>query len=361
MIESIKIIEFFNYSMEKNASDIHLYTGCFPMYRAYGNLYRAEEYGIITKEEIRQLIYNITDDFLKAKFFSENLDDIDFSVDIPGAGRFRVNVFRCNLGDALVFRVIPGRIPTLEELGLPTSVEDLVSTKHSGLVLVTGKAGHGKSTTIAAIIEYMNKTFPYNIITIEDPVEFLFEPKKSHISQRQVGEHTNSYHKAIKSALREDADAIMIGEIRDFETASMTIHAAETGPLVISTLHTRSAVETIGRFVNFFPEDHRLNIRYLMADCLQSIVSQTLVPRKDKPGRILATEVMMGTTAISTLIREDKSQLMYSTLETGAKDGMQTLDLDLKNLMDDGLISPGDAFRFCADKKRFYYYVEGLI
>ncbi len=360
MIESIKIIEFFNYATEQRASDIHLYTGAFPMFRLHGKLYRAEEYGIINKEEIRQLIFNITDDFQKAKFFSENLDDIDFSVDIPGAGRFRVNVFRCSMGDALVFRVIPSRIPLIEELGLPQSIEELIRTRHSGLLLVTGKAGHGKTTTIAAIVEYINKEFPYNIITIEDPIEFVFEPKKSHISQRQVGEHSNSYHQAIKSSLREDPDVILIGEIRDYDTASMTIQAAETGPMVISTLHTRSAVETIGRFVNFFPEDHRLNIRFLLADCMQGIISQTLVPRVDRSGRILAAEIMMGTTAISTLIRDDKSQLMYATMETGAKDGMQTLDFNLKTLMEEGKIDPKDAFRFCHDKKRFLYYLDKM-
>ncbi|HPZ07117.1 MAG TPA: PilT/PilU family type 4a pilus ATPase [Candidatus Eremiobacteraeota bacterium] len=360
MIESIKIIEFFNYATELKASDIHLYTGSFPMYRLHGKLYRAEEYGITTKDEVRQLIFNITDDFLKARFFSENLDDIDFSVDIPGAGRFRVNVFRCSAGDALVFRVIPSRIPTMEELGLPPSVEEMIRTRHSGLVLVTGKAGHGKTTTISAMLEYINKEFPYNIIMIEDPIEFVFEPKRSHISQRQVGEHANSFEQAIKSSLREDPDVIVIGEIRDFATASMTIQAAETGPLVISTLHTRSAVETIGRFVNFFPEDHRLNIRFLLADCMQGIISQTLVPKIDRTGRVLATEIMMGTTAISTLIREDKSQLMYSTIETGAKDGMQTLDFNLKNLMEANIIDPKDAFRYCNDKKRFLYYLDKM-
>lgn len=357
MIQSDRILNIITELIEKGASDIHLYANSVPCYRLKGRFLFGENYGILSQKEVVELINDLTDDYHKSKFYSEELLDIDFGADIPGTARVRVNVYTQLSGEAVILRVIPNRIPTMEELMLPLIAEDLARNK-SGLVLVTGRARHGKSTTCAAMIELINREYAYNIITIESPIEFVFTPKKSRINQRQVGYHVCNFPHAIRSTLNEDPDVVFIGEIGDMETASMVLRLAETGPLVIATLHTRTATETIDRYVNFFPEEHRSTIRNLIADTMRGIVSQTLVQRKDGEGLILAYEILMGNIAVANLIRDDKTKLLYSTMQTSASERMYTLDDTLKRLYQEGRIAAEDAYKMCTDKKRFEYVMK---
>ena len=357
MIQSDKILQLITELIEAGASDIHIYSNSVACYRLYGQFKFAGEYGVIPQKEVLGLINDLTDDYQKSKFYSEELIDIDFGADIPGSSRVRVNVYTQLTGEAVILRVIPTRVPTMQELRLPLVAEDLARNK-SGLVLVTGRARHGKSTTVSSMIEMINSEFPYNIITIENPIEFVFTPKKSRINQRQIGFHVCNFPHAIQSTLNEDPDVVYIGEIKDMETASMVLRLAETGPLVIATLHTRTATETIDRYVNFFPEEHRSTIRNLLADTVRGIISQTLVRRKDGNGQILAYEILMGTIAVANLIREDKTKLLYSTMQTSGEDRMCTLDDTLKRLHLEGHITSEDAYKMCTDKKRFEYVMK---
>jgi len=357
MIQSDKLLMMITEMVEKGASDIHFYSNAVPCYRLHGELNFAREYDIVTQKEVLELINDLTDDYHKSIFYSEQLIDIDFGADIPGSSRVRVNAYTQLSGEAVILRVIPARIPTMDELRLPLVTEDLARTR-SGLVLVTSRARHGKSTTCAAMIETINREYAYNIITIENPIEFVFTAKKSRINQRQVGYHVCDFPHAIQSTLNEDPDVVYVGEIKDMDTAAMVLRLAETGPLVIATLHTRTTTETIDRYVNFFPEEHRSTIRNLIADTMRGIISQTLIPRKGGQGQILAYEILTCTIAVANLIRDDKTKLLYSTMQTSSEDRMCTLDDTLKRLYTEDLITAEDAYKYCIDKKRFAYVMR---
>ncbi len=343
------ITDLLTFCVQEDASDLHISAGEPPMLRRYGDIHKID-LPPLEPEEARVLLYDIMND-RQRQLFEEHLE-LDFSFTLPNVARFRVNIFQQQRGMGGVFRVIPEHIRSLDELGAPEVFKKLAALPR-GLVLVTGPTGSGKSTTLAAMIEYVNQHIPHHILTIEDPVEFLYEPKKALINQREVGEHTHSYAKALRSALREDPDMILIGEMRDLETISLALTAAETGHLVLGTLHTNSAAKTIDRIIDAFPGNEKAMIRSMLSESLQGVISQTLIKRADGQGRVAAYEILLGTSAIRNLIREDKIPQIYSMIQTSRNIGMQTLDQHLQQLVQKGVITKEAALAKAHDKTLF--------
>ncbi|RON07416.1 twitching motility protein PilT [Pseudomonas brassicacearum] len=328
------ITELLAFSAKQGASDLHLSAGLPPMIRVDGDVRRINLPALDDKQ-VRELIYTIMNDKQRVEF--EQALETDFSFEAPGVARFRVNAFNQYRGPGAVFRTIPSKIQSLEDLGMGDVFRRITEVSR-GLVLVTGPTGSGKSTTQAAMIDYLNNHRHHHILTIEDPIEFLHESRKCLINQREVHRDTRSFATALRSALREDPDVILVGEMRDLETIRLALTAAETGHLVFGTLHTNSAAKTIDRVVDVFPGEEKSMVRSMLSESLQAVISQTLI-KKIGGGRVAAHEIMIGTSAIRNLIREDKIAQMYSSIQTGASQGMQTLDMCLKNLVNKGLIS----------------------
>ncbi|WP_131668781.1 type IV pilus twitching motility protein PilT [Psychrobacter pygoscelis] len=330
----MSIEDLLRFSVKHKASDLHLSAGLPAMIRVDGEVSRINM-PPLDHQSVHKLIYDIMNDKQRADF--EEFFETDFSFEIPNLARFRVNAFNQNRGAGAVFRTIPSKVLTMDELGMGQVFERISSFKR-GVVLVTGPTGSGKSTTLAAMINYINETRKEHILTIEDPIEFVHDSKKSLINQREVHRDTLGFEAALRSALREDPDVILVGEMRDLETIRLALTAAETGHLVFGTLHTSSAAKTIDRVIDVFPAAEKDMIRAMLSESLQAIISQTLLKRKNG-GRVAAHEIMLGTPAIRNLIRENKIAQMYSAIQTGAGDGMITLDQTLKNLVSSGTIS----------------------
>jgi twitching motility protein PilT len=323
---------------EKGASDLHLSSGEPPMLRVHGDLVRLDR-PALGPDQVTPLVNSIMSDAQRAYFQTEH--EVDFACELPGKGRFRVNVFLHSRGPGAVMRSIPTQIPSLDSLDMPPILKELC-TRERGLVLVTGPTGSGKSTTLAAMIDVINQTWDAHILTVEDPIEFVHPPKRCLVNQREVGPHTNSFSNALRSALREDPDVILIGEMRDLETISLALTAAETGHLVFGTLHTSSAPKTIDRIVDVFPAGQQGQIRTMLSESLEAVVAQTLVKKKGG-GRVAACEILVGAPAVRNLIRENKLHQVPSMMQTGQRMGMQTLDMALADLVKRGLIDPTTA------------------
>ena len=328
------ITELLAFSAKQGASDLHLSSGLPPMIRVDGDVRRIN-LPPMEHKEVHGLIYDIMNDKQRKDY--EEFLETDFSFEVPGVARFRVNAFNQNRGAGAVFRTIPSKVLTMEDLGMGQVFKDISSVPR-GLVLVTGPTGSGKSTTLAAMMDYINDTRYEHILTIEDPIEFVHESKKCLVNQREVHRDTLGFNEALRSALREDPDIILVGELRDLETIRLALTAAETGHLVFGTLHTTSAAKTIDRVVDVFPAEEKSMVRSMLSESLQAVISQTLM-KKMGGGRIAAHEIMIGTPAIRNLIREDKIAQMYSSIQTGGSIGMQTLDQCLERLLQKGLIS----------------------
>ncbi|RME03755.1 MAG: type IV pilus twitching motility protein PilT [Planctomycetota bacterium] len=335
---------------EVEASDLHLSTGYPPLFRIYGELRPVVE-KTLTAEVVEQALEELMPPFAK-RIFKEELE-VDFSYTSSQGDRFRVNVFCQQNGISAVFRRIPQRIPTLEELELPTVLEKIISHHTQGLILVTGATGSGKSTTLAAMLNYINQRKKLHIITLEDPIEFLYPVGKCLINQREVGSHTRSFAQALRAALREDPDIILVGEIRDLETMELAITAANTGHLVLGTLHTSSAAQTVDRIIHTFPSHQQEQIRVMLSESILAVISQRLLPRCDRSGLVPALEILVVHTAVSNVIRENKTYQLPSLIQTGKKYGMQTLDQALWDLFMLKKISSQTAYRHAQDKSQF--------
>ncbi|MFN7262633.1 MAG: type IV pilus twitching motility protein PilT [Pseudobdellovibrionaceae bacterium] len=336
------IHELFKSMVEQGASDLHVTSGAPPYLRLHGNM-APLNYKDLSNQDVQSLIFEILTEKQKKSFIEKW--ELDFAYTVPGIGRFRANVFMQRKGLAAVFRVIPEKIKTPQELSLPPAIMDLIEAD-KGLVLVTGPTGSGKSTTLAALIHHINTTKDAHIITVEDPIEFVHQNVKSLINQREVGVHTKSFANALKSALREDPDILLVGELRDLETIALALTAAETGHLVFGTLHTNSAAKTIDRIIDVFPEGQQQQIRTMLSESLRGVVAQTLFTRRDGHGRVAAYEIMKCTKAISNLIRENKIHQIHSQIQTGSKYGMVLFEKSVEDLLKKGLINKADANSF---------------
>ncbi len=332
------ITELLAFSAKQNASDLHLSAGLPPMIRVDGDVRRIN-LPPLEHKDVHGLIYEIMSDKQRRDF--EEFLETDFSFEVPGVARFRVNAFNQNRGAGAVFRTIPSKVLSMDELGMG-DVFKKISNFSRGICLVTGPTGSGKSTTLAAMIDYINDTRFEHILTIEDPIEFVHESKKCLVNQREVHRDTHGFNEALRSALREDPDIILVGEMRDLETIRLALTAAETGHLVFGTLHTTSAAKTIDRVVDVFPAEEKSIVRSMLSESLQAVISQTLM-KKQGGGRVAGHEIMLGTPAIRNLIREDKVAQMYSSIQTGGDLGMQTLDQCLENLVQKKIISRDSA------------------
>jgi twitching motility protein PilT len=342
------IAELLAFSVKHNASDLHLSAGLPPMIRVDGDIRRINVPALEHKV-VHSLVYDIMND-KQRKDFEEFLEN-DFSFEIPGLARFRVNAFNQARGAAAVFRTIPSKVLTLDDLGCPQTFRDIVDVPR-GLVLVTGPTGSGKSTTLAAMMDYKNDNDYAHILTIEDPIEFVHNSKKCLVNQREVHRDTLGFAEALRSALREDPDIILVGELRDLETIRLAMTAAETGHLVFGTLHTSSAAKTIDRIIDVFPAGEKSMVRSMLSESLRAVIAQTLL-KKIGGGRAAAWEIMIGTPAIRNLIREDKVAQMYSAIQTGQAAGMQTMDQALRELVERGIISRLDARTKAQNKDQF--------
>ncbi len=340
------IAQLLAFSVKNGASDLHLSAGLPPMIRVDGDVRRVNVEAM-DHEAVHGMVYDIMNDKQRKSF--EEFFECDFSFEIPGLARFRVNAFNQNRGAGAVFRTIPSKILTLEELNCPKIFEDIANTPR-GICLVTGPTGSGKSTTLAAMVNYINENHYAHILTIEDPIEFVHESKKCLINQREVHRDTLGFSEALRSALREDPDVILVGEMRDLETIRLALSAAETGHLVFGTLHTSSAAKTVDRIVDVFPAAEKDMVRAMMSESLRAVISQTLLKRIGG-GRVAAHEIMMGTPAIRNLIRENKIAQMYSAIQTGGSLGMQTLDKNLQELLSAGAISKEEAMKKAVNKE----------
>ncbi len=349
-----QIDAFFKLMNEQGASDLHLVTGQQPVIRINGELTRIK-YKVLENDPLKEMLYEIAPED-KVKLFEET-GDVDFAYEIPGLARYRANFFEQKYGVAAVFREIPTDILTCEQLGLPPVIPRL-ATLPRGLVLVTGPTGSGKSTTLAAIIDEANRARKDHILTIEDPIEFVHQSKEAVVNHREVGLHTRSFSAALKGALREDPDIILVGEMRDLETISLAIEAAATGHLVFGTLHTSSAAKTVDRVIEVFPANQQEQIRNTLSDGLRAVISQTLFKRADKKGRVAALEIMIAIPAVRNLIREAKTFQIPSAMQTGKKYGMQTLDDAIMAHMLAKRINPDDAYAKCNNKEMFKPYLK---
>ncbi|OAI53424.1 type IV pili twitching motility protein PilT [Betaproteobacteria bacterium SCGC AG-212-J23] len=343
------LTELLAFVVKNKASDLHLSSGLPPMIRVHGDVRRINVPALEHKD-VHSMIYDIMNDGQR-KFYEENLE-LDFSFAVPNLARFRVNAFVQQRGAAAVMRTIPSKILSLEELKCPKIFED-ISDQPRGIVLVTGPTGSGKSTTLAGMVNHKNETEHGHILTIEDPIEFVHESKKCLINQREVGPHTLSFSNALRSALREDPDVILVGEMRDLETIRLALSGAETGHLVFGTLHTSSAAKTIDRIVDVFPAAEKEMVRAMLSESIRAVISQTLLKTKDGGGRVAAHEIMIGTPAIRNLIRENKIAQMYSAIQTGRQIGMQTLDQNLQELVQRNIVSPAEARSKAMNKDNF--------
>lgn len=341
------INELLAFSVQNKASDLHLSAGLPPIIRVDGEMRRLNVPELDHKT-VNALIYDIMND-KQRKEYEENLE-VDFSFEIDGLSRFRVNAFNQNRGSAAVMRTIPSKILTLDDLGAPEIFKKIID-QPTGIVLVTGATGSGKSTTLAAMVDHINSNKREHILTIEDPIEFVHENKLCVMNQREVHRDTHSFNNALRSALREDPDVILVGELRDLETIRLAISAAETGHLVFGTLHTNSAPKTIDRIIDVFPAEEKSMVRSMLSESLRAVISQTLL-KKTSGGRVAAHEIMIGIPAIRNLIREDKVPQMYSVIQTGQQHGMQTMDQCLQKLVAQGLVSQQDAASLSIDKPK---------
>ena len=343
------ISDLLAFSVKNKASDLHLSSGLPPMIRVHGDV-RKINLPALDHAQVQAMVFEVMSDGQR-KTFEETLE-CDFSFEIPNLSRFRVNAFNQNRGAGAVFRTIPSVVLTLDELKAPKIFKEIAETPR-GLVLVTGPTGSGKSTTLAAMVDYVNENDQGHILTVEDPIEFVHTSKKCLINQREVGTHTQSFANALRAALREDPDVILVGEMRDLETIRLALSAAETGHLVFGTLHTSSAAKTIDRVVDVFPAAEKEMVRSMLSESLRAVISQTLCKTNDGEGRVAAHEIMIGTPAIRNLIRENKLAQMYSAIQTGQNVGMQTLDQGLQVLVSRGVISAGEARKKAANKDSF--------
>jgi len=344
-----KIDAFFQLMHEQGASDLHLISGQQPAIRLRGELERVK-YNTLDNDELKAMLYEITPEH-KVKQFEET-GDVDFAYEIPGLARYRANFFEQKFGVGAVFREIPSEILTCEQLGLPPVISKLASLPR-GLVLVTGPTGSGKSTTLAAIVNEANRIRKDHIITVEDPIEFVHQSQSCIVNHREVGIHTQSFSAALRGALREDPDIILVGEMRDLETISLAVEAASTGHLVFGTLHTTSAAKTVDRVIEVFPSSEQAQIRSTLADGLRAIIAQVLFKRIDKKGRCAALEILIANAAVRNLIRESKTFQIPSMIQTGKKYGMQLLDDAIMELFNKGWISADEAYMKCNDKAKF--------
>ena len=342
------IAELLTFSVKNGASDLHLSAGLPPMIRVDGDM-RKVNVPALDHKTVHGLVYDIMNDKQRKDY--EEFLETDFSFEIPELARFRVNAFNHNRGAGAVFRTIPSEILSLEDLGTPSIFKDIADTPR-GLVLVTGPTGSGKSTTLAAMIDYINTKLYAHILTIEDPIEFVHQSKKCLLNQREVHRDTLGFNEALRSALREDPDIILVGEMRDLETIRLALTAAETGHLVFGTLHTTSAAKTIDRVIDVFPAAEKTMVRSMLSESLRAVIAQTLM-KKVGGGRIAAWEIMIGTPAIRNLIREDKVAQMYSAIQTGNAAGMTTLDQYLQDILSKGLITKQDARAKAVNKESF--------
>ncbi len=338
-----------HFAVQKDASDIHLSAGNPPILRIHGTLRRLENTEI-TGSGLRSALAEILTE--KQRQTLEEKLELDFAYALPNVARFRTNLFFQLRGEAAAFRTIPDRIRPLDELRAPKGIHQLCRER-KGIILVTGPTGSGKSTTLAAMIDLINEDRREHILTIEDPIEYVHKSKNCLINQRELGEHTHSFANALKSALREDPDVILVGEMRDLETIALALTAAETGHLVFATLHTMSAAETVNRIVDVFPPEQQRQIRAMFANAVQGIVAQRLLPTLDGRGRVGVHEIMIATAAVRNLIREEKTHQIHSAIQTGAAFGMQTVDQVLKNYLEEGLIAKEEAFAHATDKNIF--------
>ena len=338
------IAQLLAFGVKQGASDLHLSAGLPPMIRVDGDIRRINVPEMDHKQ-VHDMIYDIMSDKQRKDF--EEFFETDFSFEIPGLARFRVNAFNHNRGAGGVFRTIPSKILSLEDLQAPKIFQE-ISEYPRGIVLVTGPTGSGKSTTLAAMVDYKNDSEYGHILTVEDPIEFVHESKKCLVNQREVHRDTLGFNEALRSALREDPDTILVGEMRDLETIRLALSAAETGHLVFGTLHTSSAAKTIDRIVDVFPAAEKSMVRSMLSESLKAVIAQTLM-KKIGSGRVAAHEIMIGTPAIRNLIREDKIAQMYSAIQTGQNVGMQTLDQNLKTLLGSGIVSKEEAMRKAAN------------
>jgi twitching motility protein PilT len=343
------ITELLAFSVKNQASDLHLSSGLPPMIRVHGDVRRIN-LPAMEHKDVHAMVYDIMNDGQR-KHYEEFLE-VDFSFSVPNLARFRVNAFNQERGAAAVFRTIPSKVLSLEELNAPKIFKE-ISDQPRGIVLVTGPTGSGKSTTLAAMVDYVNANQYGHILTIEDPIEFVHEAKRCLINQREVARDTISFNNALRSALREDPDVILVGELRDLETIRLALTAAETGHLVFGTLHTSSAAKTIDRIVDVFPAEEKDMVRAMLSESLRAVIAQTLLKTKDGKGRVAAHEIMIGTPAIRNLIRENKIAQMYSAIQTGQNVGMQTLDQCLADLVRRNMVSSAEARVRAQNKDNF--------
>ncbi len=348
-----KLDDLFRVMVKNGASDLHLTSGSTPSLRVNGDI-QPLNYRALNDTEVRALIYEILKPEQIAKF--EETSELDCSYAVEGCGRFRCNVFMQRIGIGSVFRHIPSKILSMKDLGLPPVFKNILKEK-KGLILVTGPTGSGKSTTLAAMIDYLNDTDHGHILTIEDPIEFVHPNKKCIINQREVGNHTKSFKNALKAALREDPDIILVGEMRDFETISLAMTAAETGHLVFGTLHTMSAPKTVDRIIDSFPEEQQSQVRVMLSESLKAVISQALLRKVEKKGRVAAHEILINNNAVQNLIREGKTFQIKSTMQTSTGIGMQTMETAVERLLSMGIIDKSEAEPFV--RKKSYDGSEG--